>query len=104
MAARVPIIVEITVLVTATIKVFFKASSKVVLVNNILYHLNVKPSKIIFNLESLKEKAIKAIIGKYKNINTNTIKRFLSVLFFSKSLPNHLIYHPVFYKDELIGM
>ena len=62
-AARVPITVDTTVLVTATIKVFFRAASKVVLVNKILYHFNVKPSNIIFNLESLKEKATRASIG-----------------------------------------
>ena len=56
MAANVPIKVDITVLTTLTIIVFFNASNKVVLLNSLPYHSKVNPSNKIFNGEVLKEK------------------------------------------------
>jgi hypothetical protein len=54
-AAKVPITVEMTVLDTATIKLFCKAFITLSSLASTEYQFNVNPSQVAFNLEVLKE-------------------------------------------------
>ena len=67
--AKVPIITERIVLITAMIKEFLTASKIPALWRRLSYHLKVKPVQTTFNLDWLKENTISTIIGIYRNRN-----------------------------------
>ncbi len=60
-------ITERTVLTPATMTVLKKDCINCRFSNILPYHSRVKPSKVIFILEVLKENAITTKIGRYKN-------------------------------------
>ena len=73
MAARVPIIVEITAARSVICNVVENADMMFSLLKQFLYQSSVNPPHLTDELELLKESTISTIIGRYKNKNISAM-------------------------------